>query len=232
MHTRILAIAWAIAAILVLPAAPAGAHLHDHVGGVNITVGWAEEPAFAGQPNAVEVVLTEGGAGDHEHGAGEETPVDPKQVGLKVEIIFGDRAGTEKLDPVALTPFRFGGSGEFRTASIVPTRPGTYTFHISGKLKGRAFDKFYTSGEKGKIEGTQFNDVNDVQTVSFPAKDPSNRELADSVQRLQQEMSASRVAARKAADDTGFARTVGFGGVAIGVIALALALLFRLRKSN
>lgn len=203
-------------------ALPASAHLHEQVGDVIFTVGWSSEPAFAGEPNSVQVFVNE--ALD-----GEEGPAVPAgQVKLTVEIIFGDRNGTEKLPAVPLEAFRFGDPGEFRTEAIVPTRPGTYTFHFAGTIKGRAFDKYYTSGEKGAIEGTQYNDINAVAAVSFPEKDPTTGELALA---LTNARNAAMASAKKASDDADNARLFGIIGIAVGVAGLIVGLRPRGKKA-
>lgn len=197
-------------------ALPASGHLHEQVGDIVFTVGWSSEPAFAGEPNTVQVFVNEAVAG------GEEGPaVDARQVKLTVEIIFGDRNGTEKLPAQPLESFTFGEPGEFRTEAIVPTRPGTYTFHFTGTIKGRAFDKYYTSGEKGAIQGTQYNDVREVASVSFPEEDPTNGQLATAITNARK---ASEASAKEASDDAKNARLFGIIGIAVGVVGLIVGL--------
>lgn len=206
-------------------ALPASAHLHEQVGDIVFTVGWSSEPAFAGEPNSVQVFVNEAHAepaGEHAEGAEEEgPPVDARQVKLTVEIIFGDRNGTEKLPARPLEAFRFGSPGEFRSEAIVPTRPGTYTFHFTGTIKGKGFDKYYTSGEKGAIEGTQYNDVNEVAKVSFPEEDPTNGQLALALDNAKKTAEAS---AKKASDDAKNARLFGIIGIVVGVVGLIVRL--------
>jgi len=217
--TAVLLAFWVVGA----SALPASAHLHEQVGDIVFTVGWSSEPAFAGEPNSVQVSVNEAASGGEEG-----PPVDARQVKLTVEIIFGERNGTEKLPPVPLESFAFGSPGEFRTEAIVPTRPGTYTFHFAGTIEGKAFDKYYTSGEKGAIEGTQYNDVNEVAAVSFPEKDPTNGQLALALENAEKTASA---AADKASDDAKNARLFGIIGIAVGVIGLAVGLRPRGKKA-
>lgn len=204
-------------------ALPASAHLHEQVGDVVFTVGWSSEPAFAGEPNTVQVFVNEATA-DGEEGP----PVPARQVKLTVEIIFGDRNGTEKLPAAPLEAFAFGAPGEFRTEAIVPTRPGTYTFHFTGTIKGRAFDKYYTSGEKGAIEGTQYNDVKEVAAVSFPEEDPTNGQLELAITNARKVAEAS---AEKASDDASNARLFGIIGIVVGVVGLIVGLRPRGKKA-
>lgn len=221
---------WIVGAV----AMPASAHLHERVGDVEVTVGWASEPAFAGEPNAVvffvnEVLAEPAGGHTHEEGAEEEgLPVDSRQVKLSVAVIFGDKDATVKLPAQPLTAFRFGDPGEFRSENLVPTRPGTYTFHITGTIKGKAFDRFYTSGEKGAIEGTEYDDIQEIAAVSFPAKDPDNGELARAIAETQ---SVAARQAKSASDDAKNARLFGIIGIAVGVVGLAVGLRPRGKKA-
>lgn len=218
---------WMLAAL----AAPAMAHLHEQVGDIEFTVGWSSEPAFAGESNSVQVFVTQAPAapaGDHTHGEGTEEegpPVPARQVKLTVEVIFGDKDSTVKMAAVPLESFAFGAPGEWRTETIVPTRAGTYTFHFAGTIKGKAFDKYYTSGSKGAIEGTEFSDVREVAAVSFPEKDQTNSQLGAAILNLRR-TSVSEVAAAKNEAET--ARLLGIIGIALG----ALGLLFGLRPRD
>ena len=211
--------------IVAIAAMPAGAHLHERVGDIEFTVGWADEPAFAGEPNAVQVFVNEVPTGAEEEGP----PVDARLVKLTVEIMFGDKASTVKMPAVPLEAFPFGSPGEFRTETVVPTRSGTYTFHFTGTIKGKAFDKFYTSGSKGAIEGTEYSDVREVASVSFPEKDQTNNQLEEAV------VNAQRVAARQvqdAKDDAKNAQLFGIIGIGIGVLGLLVAMLRRGKKAT
>ena len=55
---------------------------------------------------------------------------------------------------------------------MVPTRPGAYTFHFTGTIRGDAIDETFKSSD------TTFDDIKAASEVEFPAKDPSTGELA------------------------------------------------------
>src|SRR5690348_1167554 len=108
-----LALFFIVPGALVLAAQPAFAHTEKQEGAYQFTVGWLSEPTYAGQPNAVQLIV---------HDA-KGNPVDDIGDGLKVELIFSG----QKSDPFALTPSfdpdtGEGNHGEF-TASVIPTRP-------------------------------------------------------------------------------------------------------------
>lgn len=210
---------WIVAAFAV----PASAHLHERVGDIEFTVGWVSEPAFAGEPNTIQVFVNEAPAEGEEEGP----PVDSRQVKLTVEVIFGDKDATVKMPAVPLEPFAFGSPGELRIETFVPSRSGTWTMHFKGTIKGMAFDKFYTSGSKGAIEGTEYSDVEAVAAVSFPEKDQTN---ADLTRALDQARKTAATATQAAKDEAKNAKLFGFIGIGIGVLALLVALLRRGKK--
>jgi hypothetical protein len=211
--------------IVAVAALPASGHLHEKVGDIEFTVGWASEPAFAGEPNTIQVFVTEAApAGGEEEGP----PVDSRQVKLTVEVIFGDKDATTKMAAVPLEPFAFGSPGEYRVETFVPSRAGTWTFHFTGTIKGKAFDKFYTSGSKGAIEGTEYSDVKEVAAVSFPEKDQTNADLARA---LDQTRKTAATGAQAAKDDAKNAKLFGIIGIALGAIGIAFGLRPRGKKA-
>jgi hypothetical protein len=179
------ALAGAAAIALALPAAPAAAHESRHVNGADVVVGWLEEPAFAGFLNAVQFIAARGGQ-----------PVADAR--LEVEVVFGGPEGEQRTDPMPLEP-AFGTPGEYH-ATLIATRPGRYTFHITGTMNGPV-DEVFTSGPE------TFNDIQEVSGVQFPAQDPSAGELGEAVTQLQEQLDRARAAAQEARDRAGAAET-------------------------
>lgn len=201
---RSLAVALPLTAVLALvTAAPALAHERRTVGGYQFVVGWGDEPAYSSFKNSIQVTLSEANGG---------APVTDLGDTLKVEVTKGSDRATLPL----VANFRvgaFGTPGDYR-AWLTPTRPGTYTFHFTGTVRGQSVDETFTSSK------TTFNDVEDVATSEFPAKDPSTGELAT---RLDREVPRLDSAATKAKDDAGSARTLAVVGIAVGAAGLVAA---------
>ena len=105
------------------------------------------------------------------------------------------------LDPSDESP------GEY-TAPFVPTRPGTYTFHITGDASGQKIDQFFTSSEK------TFDDVKDPTLDEFPAKDPTNGQLATRTDQADSKTKSAKIMGL-------IGIIVGAVGVVVGVVALA-----------
>jgi hypothetical protein len=127
-------------------------------------------------------------------------------------VSFGD----EHI-PLALAPAR-GEPGKFR-AWLVPTRPGTYSFHVTGTIKGQPIDMMSTCSD------TTFACVRDVSDIQFPIKDPSAGQLADRISRELPRAEAAMTAA-------GGARTLAIAGLAGAVVALGAAIGFGMRKGS
>ncbi|MDQ3897723.1 MAG: hypothetical protein M3326_10875 [Actinomycetota bacterium] len=201
---RSLAVALSLAAVLAaVGAAPASAHERRTAGAFQFVVGWGDEPAYSGFKNSVQVTITEAGGG---------AAVTDVTDSLKVEVMKGPDKMTAPLVP----NFRvgaFGTPGDYR-AWVTPTRPGSYTFHVTGSIRGQNVDESFSSSR------TTFNDIEDGATIQFPAKDPTTGQLATRVDR---EVPRLDAAVDRAEDRAGTAQTLGFIGLAVGVLGLVVA---------
>ncbi len=184
----------------------AGAHERRQVGSYIMRVGWADEPAFAGVKNAVEVLLADASG----------KPVTDLPEDLKVEIIFGG----QKMGPLPLEAAfgkAFGRPGDFRVA-VIPTRPGNYTFRFVGSFGGQRIDQSFTSSDK------TFDPVTESSAIEFPAKDPSPGELAGRLERLGPRVDEGQTAARDAAAAASQARALGIIGILAGVVGIVIGI--------
>jgi hypothetical protein len=158
----------------------------------------------------LKVEVTTGGAGG---AAGAASAGDTAPMSMSLEPNF--RVG------------RFGTPGDYR-AFFVPTAPGTYSFHLTGTLKGQRIDERFTSGPD------TFSDIHDPAEVQYPLKQPTGSELSTRLdretQRLNQTLAASQADARHARDAAGRAGLIAVIGVVVGALGLATAGLVALRK--
>src|SRR5437879_9001527 len=197
----ILAAALLSAPVLVLTAGPAAAHEHRMVGKYSFTVGWGDEPTYTGLKNSVQLLL---------HDASDK-PINDLGDTLKVEVSSGGQKVTFPLKPAFDVEEKYGTPGDYR-AYLIPTRPGTYSFHLTGNVKGDPIDETFTSSDK------TFDDADDAADISFPAKDPSTGELAA---RIDKEVPRLTAADKKAKGGASSARVFGIVGIALGAVALA-----------
>jgi hypothetical protein len=204
---RVLGIAGALTALMMLVGAPAAfGHAQRQVGPIHLEIGFGTEPAYVGQPNSGQIILTE-------HGA----PVVDLGDTLKVQVAFGGQQETLPLEP----NFEVGGDGEpgdYR-AWFIPSQPGPYTFQLSGSVHGMKIHLAITSG------ATTFEEVQSPSEAMFPAVDaPSTQQLSERIQqdsaRLT-EATATVATAKNAADD---AKTIAVIGVIVGCIGIAVAI--------
>jgi hypothetical protein len=198
-----------VAATLALGAAPASAHERRVVGSYLLVVGWGDEPPVAGVPNSVQVIISDR--------SGARPVVDLGDT-LQVEVIFGSQT-SERMTleaAFAVNPdgtARFGRLGDYR-AELAPTRPGTYTFHVVGTIKGEQVDERFTCGEQ------TFECPKALADMSFPAKDPTTADLARRLDRT----------ALRLADRADQARTLAFVGIGIGALGVLVGLARGRRK--
>ncbi len=213
-----LVVATVLGSILFFPAL-ASAHQEFAIGPVHMEVGFGTEPAYVGQPNSVQIVLTHKNNGQ---------PIVDVTDTLAVTVSFGG----ESTDAFAIEPnFEIGGDGvqgDYR-AWFVPTQAGPYSFHVTGTVDGTKIDVTATSGPK------TFATVEDLSSITFPKVEfPANNELAT---RIQQDATRTQTAidgATKSADDASqaasdadsaasTARTIGIVGVLVGVVGVVIA---------
>ena len=173
----------------------AHAHGQRDVGELSFVVGWAEEPAFVGFRNAVQLFIER---------LETEEPVEGAEETLEVEVSIGN-AKTERL---ALRTV-FESPGEYRS-DMIPTAPGGYTFRFVGEVEGEEIDESFASPEDG------FNEVEGTAEVAFPNEAPSTSELAERLEGVE-------ATASQAKDDLTLPRILGLAGVVFGLVALILA---------
>jgi hypothetical protein len=193
------------ASLVLLGSAPASAHVEKSIGPIDLEVGFGTEPVYVGQPNSVQVILSERGR-----------PVVDLGDSLKVQVSFGGEQTTLPLEP----NFEVGGDGEpgdYR-AWFIPSQAGPYTFRLSGSVHGTKIHLSLTSGPK------TFDEVTSPAEAMFPAVDvPTTQELSQRIEadsgRLA-DATAQAASAKTAADD---ARTLAVLGVILGSIGVGAA---------
>jgi hypothetical protein len=228
LSTRLLRLVIALGAAVLLAAlaaAPASAHAEKQAGRYAFVVGFGDEPAYAGQPNSVQVLITRDGK--------PATDLAGQLDNLMAHAYYGRKADP-KLEN-AMMPLEphfgddWGTPGDYRSF-FVPTQAGAYTFELKGKLGNQKINLAIPSGPE------TFGDVNDPAKAAFPAvKDPTTAQLA---QRLDRETTrlngtaAPPTAAQRAAEDRADqARLLALGGLLVGVVGLVVAALAWGRRS-
>jgi hypothetical protein len=122
-------------------------------------VGFRDEPAYAGEPNALSLSVEQFATGGTE-------PVNDLAATLSAEVSRDGQTMTLTLVPV--------GEGEYE-APFVPTATGDYTFRISGMIGEATVDESVTSGP------TTFNSVEPLSAIEFPQPRPDPKQLQTAV---------------------------------------------------
>ena len=228
LPTRLLRVAFVLGSALVLAAlaaAPASAHAENKAGKYAFVVGFGDEPAYAGQPNSLQVIISRDGK--------PATDLGGELDGLMGHAYYGGKADPKAENAMMPLEAHFGDGwgtpGDYRSF-FVPTQPGGYTVHLNGTLGAQKINLAIPSGPE------TFSDVNDPAKSAFPAvKDPTTAQLAQRLDRESARLTASTAAAvaaqRDAEQAASQARLLAFGGLLVGLVGLVVAALAWGRRS-
>jgi hypothetical protein len=167
---------------LARPLAHPLAHTSVDAGSYTLEVGWVDEPPIVGMKNAVFVSITHKDT---------DQPVEGVST-LEVTISTGGK--DRKLD---VRPLSEDAPGQY-AADFIPTKRGTYTVKLSGKIE--------TTDVNTSVD---IEEVATADSLAFPQAQPSVDDLKASLDALQSDVSS--------------ARTFGVAGAALGTIGLVLA---------
>ena len=189
-------------------AAPAFAHEARTVGSFHVEVGWKNEPTYTNIQNAVDFFLNDAN----------DKPITDLGDTVKVQVVFGD----QKSDQLAFEPAGDAGTPGEYVAAVTPTRAGVYTFHLTGTIHGQPFDQSFTSSD------STFDSPKALTEIEFPAKDPTNADLASKLDRTTTRVNADNAAALKAAkkakDDASMLAIIGIVVGALGLVVGGISL--------
>ena len=192
-----------LAAVLLLGAAlgsawiaPPSARAHVEIdvgdGQYVMEVGFRDEPAFLGVPNAVYLHLEEFATGGAE-------PVEGLAATLTAEVTKDGQVFSPPLVPT--------GDGTYE-ANFVPTATGDYTFRITGAIGDATIDESVTSGP------TTFNSVEPLSSIEFPLQRPDTGQIVEGVESARAEVATARMLALGGIG-------VGVLGLILAIVALA-----------
>ena len=138
-----------VLAVLLALFATVSAHEGREVGEgkYEIVFGWRVEPAYTNLLNGPELEINTVGT--------DEKPVEGLDETLQLEVSYGGKSKVLKLRAV------FNAPGNY-TADLIPTQPGDYSFHLTGKIGDAAIDEVFDSS-KG-----EFSSVNPITDIQFP----------------------------------------------------------------
>ena len=203
-------------ALALLSVLAVSAHVVTQFGTYTVAIGWLHEPTYAGEANAVQVLVKDSSA----------NPVNDLNAGdLKVQVAEGSTTS----DPLALDPTfdpdtGLGTPGEY-DAAIIPTVPGDYTFHLTGSIHGTPVDKSFTSGPM------TFDTAKEPTAIQFPVHVPSAGNLSTALTRTSARVDTAQSSASSASGTATAALIIAIVGavLAVGLGGTGLALGMRRR---
>lgn len=138
IKTLVLVVVFLIVGLLAFPKTVL-AHQTVQIGDYAVEYGWVNEPAVVGQLNAVVINIT---------GKGGDTNIDISN--LHIQAVLGSEKKILTLQPLSETM-----PGQF-IAPMTPTRPGTYSFHLSGTVGAGVFNNDVQPDEVHTADLVQF----------------------------------------------------------------------------
>ena len=206
--------ALALATTVLLVASPAFAHTEKDAGPYKLLFGWRDEPAYTGSLNAVQLFV---------HDTSGKALDDLGTKGLTVVVSTGSGATAKSSSPLALTSAfdpdsGLGTHGEF-DSPLLPTGPGTYTFHITGDINGTAVDVSAASSD------TTFADVTDPTAIEFPAQAQTVPQLSSAITTLQGRVASAQSAAASAKSSASSSKTVAIVAIIVAIVLGLVAIL-------
>lgn len=169
-YARLLSTLLLILLSLLSLTAPAAAHEGREVGEYVIVFGWRVEPALAGQLNGPELYIT--------HHDSDE-PVEGAEATLQLEVSMGDQSMIVPLRAAWQEPGHYIGD-------LIPTRPGDYSFRLTGTIGETSIDEVFTSADG------EFSTVEPASDVMFPqiSSETSLSDLKAQIAELQTQLAA------------------------------------------
>jgi hypothetical protein len=178
--TRLISFAAAVvvvAASVIAFSGTAAAHETRNVGPYVFVVGWLNEPAFQGQPNAATVRIT-----------------DPRVTPAKPVLEVNTTLAIKVFSGGLTTPFTgtlrtvFGQPGLY-ALDVIPTVSGGYKYQFTGKVETLDVNETFESGPG------RFNDVQAASALQYPDQVPSGADLAGKLNDLQATADQTRLLA-------------------------------------
>ena len=178
--TRAISVAAAalvVAASLIAFTNTAAGHETRNVGPYVFVVGWLNEPAFQGQPNAATVRIT-------------DTRTTPPKPVLEANRTLAIRVFSGGLTTPYTGTVRavFGQPGLY-ALDVIPTVSGGYKYQMTGKVEALDVNETFESGPG------RFNDVEAASALQFPEKVPSGADLTGKLNDLQSTADQTRLLA-------------------------------------
>lgn len=150
------------------------AHERRQVGPYQFVVGFSAEPALLSVPNGVSLRVSDTRVSPAK-------PVEGLQETLKVEVFY---AGLTRSLALAFRGV-FGQPGLY-AADFIPTRPGGYSFHITGQIADLQVNERFESGPG------RFDEVEAATAIQYPDPVPAGADLSERLASLERDLGSAR----------------------------------------
>ncbi len=232
MKTRIITFSLIFIMLLLVMSLPpltpksASAHISKVFGNYTVEVGWANEPAFAGIMNNVQVIIKKGSVDNG-------TAVTDALANMQISVKYG--TVSKQLDFV---PSDVAG---LYSSPLIPTRVGSYNVVMKGAIEGQNIDT-----------EIPLDDVGSSDTINFPKTSSSGDtssnmgQIGTIINQLTSDIEEAKSSANSAAqsvanvgksfqevkDTTDRLYMISMAGIGIGVAGIVIAVFAISRKGE
>jgi len=156
MKTRIITLSLVFMMLLLVMSLPpftpksVSAHISKVFGNYTVEVGWANEPAFAGQVNTIQVIVKKDNVDNG-------TAIVDALANMQISVKYG--TVSKQLDFVA--------SDEvlgLYSSPLIPTRVGSYNVAMKGTVEGQNIDTEYALDDVGSSDIINFPQTSDTSS--------------------------------------------------------------------
>ncbi|MBI1828537.1 MAG: hypothetical protein HY222_06650 [Thaumarchaeota archaeon] len=230
MKTRIITLSLVFMMLLLVISLPpftpksASAHISKVFGNYIVEVGWANEPAFAGQMNSIQVIVKKDNVDNG-------TAIVDALANMQISVKYG--TVSKQLD--------FVPSDEvlgLYSSPLIPTRVGSYNVAMKGTVEGQNIDTEYVLDDVGSSDTINFPQTSDTSSNMGQIGTIINQLTSD----IEDAKSSANSAAQSVAnvgksfqevkDTTDKLYMISMAGIGIGVAGIVIAVFGISRKGE
>ena len=230
MKTRIITLSLVFMMLLLVISLPpftpksASAHISKVFGNYTVEVGWANEPAFAGQMNNIQIIVKKGNIDNG-------TAVIDALASMQISVKYG----------TVLKQLDFVPSDEvlgLYSSPLIPTRVGSYNVALKGIVEGQNIDTEYALDDVGSSDTINFPQTSDTSSNMDQIGTIINQltndieEAKNNANSAAQSVANVEKSSQEVKDTTDKLYMISMVGIGVGVAGIVIAVFAISRKDE